>query len=645
MIEPTRSPLRWGLPVTVMAAVAASGVIAVTPTEAASAAAVRTYTGAQGAAAGSTISQQACDFDGDGVDDIVTGAWMWDRAPFGRIGAAYVVPGGTPSGELDDPRSGIIRIEGPQRSSALVGFSVSCAGDVDADGFDDIIIGDYTANGAWVVFGSDERQNLSLEFLGDRGHFIEMPGENVRTGYHVSGVGDVDGDGHADLGVVSLNARDRAGEATVVRGRDDIATVDLSDDSEVIMRIVGEPGRGVSALAPAGDVDGDGIADLAVGGYVAAPASSGARAAGMAWAVSGGSRGLVELGGDFAGFAVEGPARGQDRLGMSVAAAGDVDGDGFDDLLIGADASGRPGGAVVVRGSDAGTTVTTDPEADGATVTADGEDRGWWIVDSSAGSTGASGLGYAVSAVEPAEGRTGTLVLGAFAASRAVAVDTSALTSPRIDLAEVDDELIAVLTGSGDRLGRGIGVIEGFDGEAGGHLVAGGDAPGERGTVQVAALPPTRPLAEPTPEPTADPTGEPTSTPEPTGEPTPGPTGTPEPTSTPEPTVDPTGTPEPTVDPTDDPTGTPEPSPEPTADEPTATPEPTTEPRPEDPSPSSPPDDPADDPTAPGTDPADPGDDPSLPRTGGTALATSALGLIIIGLGAVLIHFTRRNRS
>lgn len=53
MIEPTRSPLRWGLPVTVMAAVAASGVIAVTPTEAASAAAVRTYTGAQGAAAGS----------------------------------------------------------------------------------------------------------------------------------------------------------------------------------------------------------------------------------------------------------------------------------------------------------------------------------------------------------------------------------------------------------------------------------------------------------------------------------------------------------------------------------------------------------------------------------------------------------------
>jgi hypothetical protein len=291
-------------------------------TQAAQVDALRTWTGAEGAAAGSAVSQQACDFDGDGQDDIVTSAWMWERAPYDTIGAAYVIPSGAPDGELDDPTTGIVRIEGPQEDSALAAFSVSCAGDVNGDGFDDIILGQFTSSKAWVVFGSDDGQSLSLEFLGDRGFAIERgEGANDRTGYVTTGVGDVDGDGYDDLGIVSLTANDRAGQVSIVRGRDDIATVSLESDEDVLLRIDGGPAQGVSTVARAGDVDGDGVDDLVLGGYVAEP-QAGQRAAGMAWVVSGTSRGTVDLTGDFDGFTIEGPARMRDRLGMSVTATG-----------------------------------------------------------------------------------------------------------------------------------------------------------------------------------------------------------------------------------------------------------------------------------------------------------------------------------
>ncbi len=221
---------------------------------------------------------------------------------------------------------------------------------------------------------------MSLSYLGERGFVIQGdpdPKKNDRTGYQLTGVGDLNGDGFDDVAITSLTANDRAGRVSVISGADDIATVDITGSSDrVLGRINGTKDRGVSTVAPAGDVNGDGNPDLVLGGYVAVPKGYTGTAHGMAWTVFGqknGALGTIDLDSDFDGFAINGPARGRDRLGMSVSAAGDIDNDGKDDLLIGSDnvaqlvegelKYSRAGGAAVVHGSDTRDTVYTDPTA------------------------------------------------------------------------------------------------------------------------------------------------------------------------------------------------------------------------------------------------------------------------------------------
>ncbi|OFL65522.1 VCBS repeat-containing protein [Brevibacterium sp. HMSC063G07] len=490
------------------------------PAAAAPADDVLTWTGATGAATGSAVSQSSCDFTGDGKHDIVTSAWMWDRLGTSSVGVGYVIPGDAKQGQLDDPTTGVIRIEGPSEENALVGFSVNCAGDVNDDGIDDIILTQFTKSRAYVVFGSREPEHIQLDHLGDRG-FIIASKQDDRTGYFATGVGDIDGDGKDDVAVISLTRNNRAGAATVVSGSDDIATVEIPDSKRIIATIEGVPDQGLSTIAPAGDVNGDGKPDLVLGGYVARPAGYEGRAHGMAWVVFGDVKGEVKLGDDFEGFAVNGPERGWDRLGISVASAGDVDNDGKDDLIIGADgvptgASGKRNGAVaIVRGADSKQTVTTDPEAtDGKSVEADGKDRGWWID----GGEDAGSFGFAVSALPPQKkGSSGTLVIGDYSANRAWALDTRALNAPRISVGDVSDEYISVLKGEAkaERLGRSVGVVAGMNGRDGHQLVAGGDAIGGIGTVRVADLPaqgPTDDEPPAVPDPEEEPTDDTTPT-------------------------------------------------------------------------------------------------------------------------------------
>lgn len=299
-----------------------------------------------GAAAGDLTGGSVgggCDVDGDGRSDAVVGAFA--------ANAAYVVLGRSEGGEQDLGALGEegFRIDGAADGDSL-GFSVDCAGDVNGDGIDDVVVGAFgaddngrsTSGSAYVVFGKRGTAPVDLADLGDRGFRIEGEAAGDRAGSAVAGAEDIDGDGLADV-IVGANAadnngRDTSGSAYVVSGKRGTAPVDLADLGERGYRIDGAaPGdRAGFAIDGTGDVNGDGTPDTVVGAYTADP--EGRETAGSSYVVFGKADSsrvdLADLGDG--GYAIDGEAAG-DRLGISVAGAGDVDGDGAEDLLVGAD--------------------------------------------------------------------------------------------------------------------------------------------------------------------------------------------------------------------------------------------------------------------------------------------------------------------
>ncbi|MEO1208319.1 MAG: calcium-binding protein, partial [Cyanobacteria bacterium J06638_20] len=237
------------------------------------------------------------------------------------------------------------------------GISVSGAGDINGDGFDDLIIGaigaDPNGNGSgesYVVFGSDQgfaaRVNLA-DINGRNGFVLRGIDEVDFSGRSVSGAGDINGDGFDDLIIgansATLNGNPLTGESYVVFGSDQgfAAGLDLSDldgsNGFILNGIDLGDGSGIS-VSGARDVNGDGIDDLIIGAPYADP--NGNAVAGESYVVFGSDQGfaarvnLADLNGRN-GFVLNGIAA--DNLsGFSVSGAGDVNGDGIDDLIIGA---------------------------------------------------------------------------------------------------------------------------------------------------------------------------------------------------------------------------------------------------------------------------------------------------------------------
>ena len=262
----------------------------------------------------------AGDVNNDGYDDVIVGASFYDNGQSNEGGAFMYF--GSPSG----PSTTADWVAESNQVFAFFGVSVGTAGDVNGDGFDDVIVGahlydkgEVDEGAAFLYLGSASGPSLTHDWVGESNQV------EAEYGIHVGPAGDVNSDGYDDV-IVGAYLEDGllldAGRVYVYHGS---ATGLETTAAWTASSNQGDGRMGYSA-APAGDVNGDGYGDVIVGSY---RFDSGNTNEGRAYAYHGSATGLlttptwvVESNQDWAYF------------GYRVDGAGDVNDDGFDDVVV-----------------------------------------------------------------------------------------------------------------------------------------------------------------------------------------------------------------------------------------------------------------------------------------------------------------------
>ena len=312
-----------------------------------------TLTGPSDVLIGKWVS--AGDIDGDGIDDI-----MVSNSSNSLVSSTYVVFGksitaGTTASidltQIVTNNQGII-VKGI--SAETFGNSISYIGDVNGDGIGDMLIAAPTAKNAtkttqsdgaaYVVYGTGTSQIIDISTLTTaQGYKITgpIPSEtavtSVQFAQYVGAAGDVNGDGIADMIIGSSSSAAYGYKAYVVFGQNGTGTtsVDVTNLGSNGF-IIQSNTNGVLALGSsvsyAGDINGDGLADVIVG------ASSGNQAYVVYGKTTTTTVDVDQVANGIGGFVINGGISSA-STGISVSYAGDVNGDGFDDLIVGASAA------------------------------------------------------------------------------------------------------------------------------------------------------------------------------------------------------------------------------------------------------------------------------------------------------------------
>jgi hypothetical protein len=280
----------------------------------------------------------AGDVNGDGYADFLVGAEMLGGS--GGPGAAHLFLGeATPNASDYNGATAARRIDlpGPDPGIPAYGDVVRSVGDVDGDGYADFVVGAGNANVAHIYFGSaaPSAADWGAAASARRIDVTSPDGASGQFGSAAAGAGDVNGDGYGDFLVGALAAGSNLGAAHLYYGGSAPTAAGwngVSPPERVdLVSPDGSSGSFGGALASAGDIDGDGYSDFLVG---ATGANSLAGAAhlyrGQAMPTTAGWNGATAP----KRIDLTGP-NSLGRFGVAVSGAGDVNGDGYSDFLIG----------------------------------------------------------------------------------------------------------------------------------------------------------------------------------------------------------------------------------------------------------------------------------------------------------------------